>query len=104
MSLMMPPEADEVPPAAADAAAGTEDPAGTARVAVRSVERGDRLRLLGRVEPTEEGIELVDGIVTNRGRPFLTLSAFVGFLQYLTAAVFAAAVGAAATWGAYASL
>jgi hypothetical protein len=68
------------PVAAADAA-GTEDPPGTALACLREAGAEECVRVLGRVRPDEEGVELVDGVVTTRGTGFLAVAAVAGTVR-----------------------
>jgi len=81
-------------PVAASDAAGTEHPPGTALACLRTLDADERLRVLGRVRPEEDGVELVDGVVTTRGRRFLTAAAAAGTVRGGAVALVLAAAGA----------
>lgn len=65
---------EDVPTAVAEAGA-TEDPASTARCDLVEVEPGDPVRVVGTLESTAEGLRVIDGVVSTRGRWFLAVAA-----------------------------
>lgn len=90
------PDAEGVPPAVADAA-DTGDPPGTARACLRTVDAGDPIRVLGSVERDDDAL-VVDGVVTTRGRGFLTVAAAVGTTRNLVWTLLSTAVTAGLAW------
>lgn len=92
-------------PAAISEAADTDDPASTGLVCLREIEDGESLRVLGRIESAPDGGKrLADGIVTTRGRGFLTLAALTGAVQQLVWTVGLFVLGGGAAWLLLASL
>jgi hypothetical protein len=92
---VVPADGTEAPVAAADAA-GTADPPGTAQACLRGLASDERLLVLGRLRSGDDGVELVDGVVTTRGRGFLAVAAAVGATRG-AAATLALLAGAAVT-------
>lgn len=87
---------DDAVPDALAAAGETSDPEATGKVNLATVEPGDPLRVVGTVEPTAEGLRVVDGVVSTRGRWFLAVAAT---LDAVRSAVFAAVALALAAVG-----
>jgi hypothetical protein len=88
---------DSVPDAVA-AADDTPDPDRTARVDLATAESGATLRVLGTVEPTSDGLRVVDGVVSTRSRAFLLLATVGDAARSLLVAAFWALLAAGAGW------